>query len=138
MSELKLFEVPAQKRKVTFYLETFKVNRIATKLIDLLKEFSNFEVKAVEGFEEKRIFEISIFSYMDQNKLAEELKKEIIVILGVHFPDNYLFNFKDKQLGYVNSFNVFSENGFHFEACHKIKEIRSKGNTLIPEQKIIV
>lgn len=134
----KLFEIPASKRKVVFYLETYKGNRIAIKLMKLIKKSSNFFVDDVESSEDSRIFEISIFSDKDLTDLVAELKDSIISKILTDTPENYLFDFKDRRLGFINSFNVFSENGFHFEVCHKIKEVRTNGGTNIPVKKINV
>lgn len=117
----KLFNVPPIKRKVAFYLGTYKGNRIVSKLIHLLEEFSVFDIKNAGSIDETRIFEISIFSDKDFTEILADLKSEFVYWIGSSFPNNYLFNFKDRQLGFVNSFNVFSDEGFHFEVCQKLK-----------------
>lgn len=131
-----LFDIPANRREVIFYLGTYKGNRIVAKLLSLLKEFSVFDVNDADSLEETRIFEISVFSDKEVKEIAEHLKKEIVKFMGSNFPDNYLFDLKERRLGFINSFNVFSENGFHFEVCHKIKEVRTDGGTNIPDKKI--
>lgn len=134
----KLFDITANRRKVIFYLGTYKGNRIVTKLLSLLDEFSVFDVNDVDSFEETRIFEISVFSDKELKEITEHLKNELIKFMRNDFPDNYLFNLKDRQLGFINSFNIFSDEGFHFEVCHKIKEVRTNGGTNIPDKKIII
>lgn len=134
----KLFDIPANRRKVIFYLGTYKGNRIVTKLLSLLDEFSIFDINDVDSFEETRIFEISVFSDKELKEIAEHLKKEIVKFMGTDFPDNYLFDLKERRLGFINSFNIFSDEGFHFEVCHKIKEVRTNGGTNIPNKKITV
>lgn len=126
------------KRNVVFYIATYKGNRIAIKLMSLLKESSDFTVEALESLDENRIFEISIFTDMDFKDVVLYLKEVFVLYLDTHFPDNYLFDFKDRRLGFINSFNVFSGEGFHFEVCHKIKEVRTNGGTNIPTQKITI
>lgn len=135
---IKLFEIPEQKRKVILYLQTYKGNRIVTKLLSLLDEFSIFDVDDIESIEETRIFEISVFSDKEIKEIVEYLKNDLIKFMRNDFPDNYLFNLKDRQLGFINSFNIFSDDGFHFEVCHKIKEVRTNGGTFIPDKKITV
>jgi hypothetical protein len=130
-----LFDIPVNRRKVVFYLGTYKGNRIVTKLLSLLK---GFEINDVDCIGETRIFEISVFSDKETEVIVKELKKEIVKFMETDFPDNYLFDLKERRLGFINSFNVFSDAGFHFEVCHKIKEVRTNGGTSIPDKKIIL
>lgn len=133
----KLFKVPQKKREVIFYLSTYKGNRIAIKLMKLLKESSSyFMVEALKSSDENRIFEISIFTDIHFENIVSILQVTIANLLYSNTPENYLFDFKNRRLGFVNSFNVFSNKGFHFEVCHKIKEIRTNGGTNIPTNKI--
>lgn len=134
----KLFDIPANRRKVIFYLGTYKGNRIVTKLLSLIEEFTIFDVNDIDNVGETRIFEISVFSDKEIKEIAEHLKKEIVKFMLTDFPENYLFDLKERRLGFTNSFNIFSESGFHFEACHKIKEVRTNGGTLIPETKVVI
>lgn len=127
--------IPAHSRKVIFYLSTYKGNRIVTKLLSLLK---GFEINDVDNIGETRIFEISVFSDKELKEIVEHLKKELVKFMLNDFPENYLFDLKERRLGFTNSFNIFSESGFHFEVCHKIKEVRSNGGTLIPETKVVI
>lgn len=132
----KLFKVPQKKREVILYLSTYKGNRIVIKLMALLICHSIFTIEDVESNGETRIFEISIFSDMDFDSIVSRLKVTIVNLLHDHTPANYLFDLKNRRLGFINSFNVFSNKGFHFEVCHKIKELRTNGGTNIPTNKI--
>ena len=132
----KLFKVPQKKREVILYLSTYKGNRIVIKLMALLTCHSIFTIEDVESNGETRIFEISIFSDMDFDSIVSRLKVTIVNLLHDHTPANYLFDLKNRRLGFINSFNVFSNKGFHFEVCHKIKELRTNGGTNIPTNKI--
>jgi hypothetical protein len=134
----KLFNIPPVKRKSVFYLATYKGNKIVAKLIRTLKEFSEYDINDVGYIDGNRIFEISVFSDKEIGELVDNLKQKIAAYLLFDFPENYLFDLKERRLGYVNSFNVFSGDGFLFEACHKIKEVRTSGNTIIPEKRIVI
>lgn len=132
----KLFKAPPEKREVIIYLQTYKGNRIVIKIMKLLKYHYIYSVEEIKSSDENRIFEISIFTDYDFDAIIKNLKCELIDYMKFNFPDNYLFDFKNRRLGFVNSFNVFSDEGFHFEVCHKIKEIRTNGGTNIPINKI--
>ncbi|MCP4552336.1 MAG: hypothetical protein GY834_09910 [Bacteroidetes bacterium] len=128
----KLIQVPAEKRNLIFFLDTFENNRIAIKLMRLLKDHDKFSVDRVNS----RIFEISIFTDKEFNDIVFDLKTSLTGYMEVNFPYNYLFDLSKRKLGFVNSFNVFSEEGMHLEVCHKIKELRH--NTVLPEQKVTI
>lgn len=136
--ETKLFNIPAEKRNVVLYLETYKGNRIAIKLLKYLKAGDKFFINDVGGMTETRIFEVSIFTNLDFEDIIAELKVQITDWMRNETPENYLFDFTQKRLGFINSFNVFSNDGFHIEVCHKIKENRTNGGTTIPANKITI
>lgn len=131
----KLFEVPANERELKFKLETYKGNRIALKLIKLLKRDGVYKIAQLEGLNENRIFEVSIKSNQSKFDVLNELKNEIISYIPDNFTNNYLFNFKDKSLGFVYSFTVELDGETRFEVYHKIKEVRTNGGTNIPAAK---
>lgn len=106
--------------------------------MSLLKESSDFTVEALESSDENRIFEISIFTDKDFINVVADLKQVFVDYMETKLPDNYLFDLRNRRLGFINSFNVFSGEGFHFEVCHKIKEVRTNGGTNIPTQKITI
>lgn len=131
----KLFEVPANERELKFKLETYKGNRIALKLIKLLKRDGVYKIAQLENINENRIFEVSIKSNQSKFDVLNELKNEIISYIPDNFTNNYLFNFKDKSLGFVYSFTVELDGETRFEVYHKIKEVRTNGGTNIPAAK---
>lgn len=132
----KLFEIESEAREICFFLETYKGNRIAAKLMRSLKERNIFEVKDTPREKESRTFEIHIFTNEEFIKVMLLLKSEIAEIMFSDTPENYFFDFTDKKLGFVNSFKVYSSDGVHFEVCHRIKE--RKQNTKLPTKRIIL
>lgn len=136
----KLFNVPANERELKFKLETYKGNRIALKLTRLLKRDGVYKIAQLESSNENRIFEVSIKSNQSKFDVLKKLQSEIISYIPDNFPINYLFNFKDKSLGFVYSFTVELDGETRFEVYHKIKEVRTKDGTNIPsaENQIIV
>lgn len=132
----KLFEVQPEKRNVVLYLETYKGNRIAIKLMKLIGEGDIFFTSPVNGVSENRIFEVSIFSDKHFEEIMATLKHELVNLMETNFPENYLFDFTESRLGFINSFSIFDSSGTHFQVCHKIKENRTNGGTNIPVKKI--
>lgn len=133
----KLFEVPASPRDVIFRFETYKGNRIALKLLKLMRADPVFKIKSVESPNENRIFEISIFSGEDLETIISKLKGEFISYIPDNFPSNYMFDFSGKRLGFIHSFQVFNEmtDELCFELFHRNKEVRTDGKSIVPDFK---
>lgn len=127
-----LFEIPITPVKRYFLVTTFSGNRIALKLMNLLKNDGIYTVKRMNkaSFIE---FEISIMSKKSPEEQFNKLKDEILSYIPDHFPKNYVFYVGRNELGFINSFTLSSlECNLAF--CHKIKEINK--NSKIPEKQI--
>lgn len=129
----KLFEVPAVPRKITFIMETYKGNRIALKIILMLRKGGVYKVKEIfkPDIEENRIFEISIKTTRTYPEALGDLKLEIVSCIPDTFPPNYLFSFSGHPLGFKNSFTIESAE-LLLTASHRIKEV--KPSTILPKQ----
>ena len=129
----KLFEVKPETRELVLQIETYKKNRIANKLLRLLKVGGVYKVSETKSKNpDTKLFNISVLSSEPRIETLEALKNEIISYIPDHFPINYFFDFKSQPLGFVSSFIVSLE-GSSFVVSHKIKEMRSNGNTIIPK-----
>jgi len=132
----KLFEAPAIPRKIKFRMETYKGNRVALKIILMLRKGGVYKVKEIfeDKVKENRIFEISTKSIRTYPEALGDLKLEIISCIPDTFPTNYLFSFSGHPLGFKNSFTIESDE-LLMSVSHRIKEV--KKGTKIPKQIIL-
>ena len=129
----KLFHISAIKKEYFFIFETYQKNRIASKIIRKIKEDKKYIISVSESLTESRIFEIRIFSGDYKSNVIHNLKKDIYKAIKASFPNNYLFDFGDRRLGFTNSFKVYlHDDCFCFECYHRIKEIRRDGSSIMP------
>lgn len=132
----KLFEVPATPVERVFTLSTYHGNRIAGKLMGLLKSGKVYKVKKLRGKNEFTTFEISIKSRSNKKEAFELLVNEILSYIPDNFPKNYIFSVGVLRIGFVYSFYLRdedSQNCRHFS--HKIKEINK--DSVVPEVQIL-
>lgn len=131
----KLFDIKANERELIFKLETYKGNRIALKIIRLLKADGIYKVRE-SYLGEIRIFEVRTNSDLEESEAGGKLKEEIISYIPDNFKVNYRFNFKEAPLGFVRSFCVRdSEDKIIFDVYHRIQEIRTNGASVMPSHK---
>jgi len=132
----KLFEVPAEPREVAFKLKSYKQNRICNKLLDFIKRDAVWAVKRErrKDPENCRIFIVSKISTDTIQDTANSLKNEIISYIPDAFTPNYQFDFTGNTLGFVRSFEVLTqEDDLLFVCYHNIKEVRTKGESIMPD-----
>lgn len=133
----KLFEVPPKERQVKLILRTYKGNRIALKIIRLLKKGGVYNVNDVsDSSENNRTFEVLVLSNKSLIDSLEDLKNEIISYIPDHFEKRYIFHFTQKPLGFVRSFEIEVEHIRKIVCYHKIKEINKRSIT--PEKNIFL
>lgn len=129
----KLFEVPAEPRILTFTLQAYHGNRLAVKLMRLLKAGKIYTVKRLRNQKEFTTFELSILSVEEKKDALKLLVQEIISYIPDNFPPNYIFWVNDQPLGSVNSFSI-NLDGETINFAHKIKEINK--HSILPEKQI--
>ncbi len=136
----KLFEVNPIERAVFLNIESYKTNRVLTKIVKLLNKDGIFKVVDMNKFcdidPNEKVYSILVNSDKDKKEILQDFKNEIISYIPDHFPDNYLFNFKEAPFGFIRSFRVDIDDEFSFEVYHKIKEVRTKRRTIIPKNNI--
>lgn len=116
-----------------FILRTYKGNRIAIKLMRLLKSGNIYKVKRIQDNKEFVTFEILISSKKNEKSELEALIAEIVSYIPDHFPLNYQFGISRMKLGFVYSFNI--EIGCHEKwFSHRIKEINK--SSIMPTTQI--
>lgn len=133
-----LFNVEAEPREVVFTIKSYKQNRILNKLLKLLKRDQVFKISENRSKdpEDCRIFTVSILSKDTIQETANTFKNELISYIPDAFPPRYLFDFSGDPLGFVRSFEVFdNKEDLLFVCYHKIKEIRTNGESIKPDPK---
>jgi hypothetical protein len=131
----KLFEIQPTERKVSFRFVTYKNNRIATKILKLLKEGGIYKVSKLENEKENLIFTITIETKKELGYSYSDFKNEILSYIPDNFEANYQFSLVAGTLGFVNSFTVYGMDGILFEFSHRIKEIKSKDRSFMPKRE---
>lgn len=131
MSQLFYIEPTPVKR--TYKLTTYKGNRIALKLMRILKKGKIYSIKRLQSAKDLVIFEVSIVSTNEALEDNVLLIREIVSYIPDTFPSNYLFDFKSQPLGFVHSFNIKGEY-MDVNVSHKIKEINK--NSVLTEKQI--
>lgn len=126
-----LFEVPADKRLLTFRLLTYPANRVVSKLMKLLKNGRVYKVRDewdTLTVNADRIYIITIETDDAYTDAISKLKREIKSYLPDHFPENYKFDFpvfdEKPPFGFVNSFAIYGDYGVIMEGYHRIKEVK--------------
>lgn len=131
----KLFEVPETPILRTFKLGTYQGNRIAVKLMRLLKGDKIYSVKRLKSAGDLATFEISILSKEQKVDALKSLVNEVLSYIPDNFPRNYLFHVNEQPLGFVNSFYLELDGSYCYFA-HKIKEINKF--SIMPETQIFI
>lgn len=128
-----LFNIPANARELTFKLHTYPANRVASKLMGLLKQGNVYKVRDewdTISTAADRIYIITIKTADDYPTAAAKLRREIKSYLPDHFPKNYTFDFPEfdqkPPFGFIRSFEIFGELGSIMEGYHRNKEIKKK------------
>lgn len=135
MNSEKLFNLNPISVNRVFYIETYKGNRIALKLIKLLKKDNLYKIKLSERGKDFTIFEVSILSKEEKTKALDSLVSEIISYIPDNFTRNYIFKVNEQPLGFINSF-VVRDDKRKVYFSHKIKEINK--NSILPKNQITV
>lgn len=128
-----IIENNPDKKIRSFELHTYTANRIASKLMRLLKKDGVYKVGNdwdPERTDAERIYTISIETDREYRDVIADLKNEIISYLPDHFPKNYTFEVhlfdKFPPLGFIYSFEIVDEltKGVLIRGSHRIKEIK--------------
>jgi hypothetical protein len=133
----KLFNIPAVAIERVYVLETYHGNRIAVKLMRLLKAGNVYKVKRLKSKNDLTIFEISLKSKEHYDAAFKRLIAEIFSYVPDNFPPNYLFWVGDNPLGSVASFKIGKKgDSYSLSVSHKIKEINK--SSVMPTQQIFM
>jgi len=131
-SQIKIPVKPVPKDRL-FKLTTYRGNRVAIKLMRLLKSGNIYKVKRIQNNENLITFEILISSIKNERAELEALVNEIVSYIPDHFPPNYQFGINKMKMGFVYSFEI--EIGGRLKwFSHRIKEINK--NSIIPTTQI--
>ncbi len=124
-------ETPADKRELKFKLHTYPANRVASKLMRLLKNGRVYKVRDewdTLTTAADRVYIITIETGDPYTTAAVKLEREIKSYLPDNFPENYTFEFPEfdqkPPFGFVNSFAVYGDYGVIMEGHHRIKEVK--------------
>lgn len=140
MSNNKLFDIPATPVERVFLVEAYAGNRIAVKLMRLLKADKIYKVKRLrDNNKDFTIFEVSINSTETLETAFKKLKEEIISYVPDNFAPNYLFSVGVLKMGFTYSFRLSTINELSPDFrqslfFHKIKEINK--NSVMPTKQI--
>lgn len=138
MSNNKLFDIPATPVERVFIVEAYAGNRIAVKLMRLLKADKIYKVKRLrDNNKDFTIFEVSINSTETLETAFKKLKEEIISYIPDNFAPNYLFSVGIVKMGFTYSFRLSHGEGLNTLTAlffHKIKEINK--NSVMPTKQI--
>lgn len=129
----KLFNLDPTPIERVFIIKSYAGNRLAVKLMRLLKGDKIYKVKRLDSINDLTIFEASIKSIEEKKETLKLLVNEVISYIPDNFPPNYIFWVNDQPLGSVNSFSIEIDDEIVIFS-HKIKEINKR--SVMPEVQI--
>ena len=134
---MKLFNIKPIQSETTIYLNTYKGNRVALKFIKLLKKGGVYKVKDPRRGDDEPSFTITITTDKTAEEDFNDFKNELISYIPDNFKSNYLFDFAGFcSLGYIKSMFIYCIGvPGALEVGHKIKEIRTSGESIEPKNQ---